>query len=76
MIEIIDDIAPRPIMLVGGGVPKPFTGSEGDHLQSYLHYAGENAELWVIPEAYHCDGPRRKTGRVCHANGRILRYSF
>jgi uncharacterized protein len=57
MIEIIADIAPRPIMLVGGGKPMPFTGSEGRHLLLYQRYAGENAELWVIPEAIHCDGP-------------------
>jgi pimeloyl-ACP methyl ester carboxylesterase len=57
MIEIIDDIAPNPIMLVGGGTPMPFTGSEGDHLKLYEQYAGDNAELWVIPEAFHCDGP-------------------
>ncbi|GAB4422048.1 MAG: alpha/beta hydrolase [Anaerolineales bacterium] len=57
MIEIIDDIAPRPIMLVGGGVSRPFIGSEAKGLQKYLHYAGENAELWVISEAFHCDGP-------------------
>lgn len=60
MIEIIDDIAPRPIMLVGGGTSMPITGSEGDHLQLYKQYAGENAELWVIPEAVHCDGPVRR----------------
>jgi pimeloyl-ACP methyl ester carboxylesterase len=60
MIEIIDDIAPRPIMLVGGGTPMPFTGSEGDHLKLYKQYAGDNAELWVIPEAIHCDGPGRR----------------
>ena len=60
MLEIIDDIAPHPIMLVGGGVSRPFTGSEGDHLTLYLEHAGKNAELWVIPEAYHCDGPLRR----------------
>ena len=60
MIEIIDDIAPRPIMLVGGGTPMPFTGSESEHLKLYKQYAGENAELWVIPEAIHCDGPLRR----------------
>lgn len=60
MIEIIDDIAPRPIVLVGGGTSMPFTGSESDHLQVYKQYAGENAELWVIPEAVHCDGPFRR----------------
>lgn len=58
MIEIIDDISPKLIMLVGGGVPKPFMGSEGDQLQKYLYHADENTEFWVIPEAYHCDGPR------------------
>ncbi len=60
MLEIIDDIAPRPIMLIGGGTPMPFTGSEGEHLKLYQQYAGENAELWVIPEAVHCDGPLRR----------------
>ncbi|MGD8403983.1 MAG: alpha/beta hydrolase [Anaerolineales bacterium] len=60
MLEIIDDIAPRPIMLVGGGTSMPFTGSEGDHLEIYKQYAGETAELWVILEAVHCDGPIRR----------------
>ena len=62
MIEIIDDIAPRPIMLVGGGQSRPLTGSEGDHLQVYLARAGANADLWVIEEATHCDGPRVRPG--------------
>lgn len=57
MVEIIGGIAPRPIMLVGGGRPRPFVGSEGDHLPFFQEHAGENAQLWVIPEAYHCDGP-------------------
>jgi len=60
MVEIIDDIAPRPIMLVGGGTPMTFIGSEGDHLRLYKQYAGDNAELWIIPEAVHCDGPVRR----------------
>jgi pimeloyl-ACP methyl ester carboxylesterase len=58
MIEIIDTIAPRPIMLVGSGVPFVFVGSEGDHLKYFAQYAGENAELWVLPDAGHCGGPR------------------
>jgi len=57
MIEIIDEIAPRPIMLVGSGIPFTFVGSEGDHLAYYAQYAGDNAELWVLPDAGHCDGP-------------------
>jgi pimeloyl-ACP methyl ester carboxylesterase len=61
MIEIIDNIAPRPIMLVGGGRPQPLIGSEGDViLPRYAHYAGSNAQTWVIPEAIHCDGPARR----------------
>lgn len=57
MIEIIDTIAPRPIMLVGSGIPFPFVGSEGEHLKYFAQYAGENAELWVLPDAGHCAGP-------------------
>jgi alpha/beta superfamily hydrolase len=60
MIEIIGDIAPRPIMLVGSGIPLPFVGSEGDHLEFYAQYAGENADLWVIPDAGHCSGPKAR----------------
>lgn len=61
MIEIIDDISPRPIMLVGGGQPQPLIGSEGEvMLPRYAHYAGSNAQTWVIPEAVHCDGPSRR----------------
>jgi fermentation-respiration switch protein FrsA (DUF1100 family) len=58
MIEIIGEIAPRPIMLVGSGISYPITGSEGDHLEFYARHAGENAELWVLPDAGHCGGPR------------------
>jgi len=61
MIEIIDNISPRPIMLVGGGQPQPLIGSEGDViLPRYAHYAGSNAQMWIIPEAIHCDGPARR----------------
>jgi dienelactone hydrolase len=60
MIEMIGEIAPRPIMLVGSGIPHPFTGSEGDHLKFYAQYAGENAELWVLPDAGHCGGPQAR----------------
>jgi pimeloyl-ACP methyl ester carboxylesterase len=58
MIEIIGNIAPRPIMLVGGGQPHWWIGSEGETMvPRYAHYAGSNAQTWVIPEATHCDGP-------------------
>lgn len=61
MIEIIGNIAPRPIMLVGGGRALSLIGSEGDTMiPRYAHYAGANAQTWIIPEATHCDGPIRR----------------
>jgi pimeloyl-ACP methyl ester carboxylesterase len=60
MIEIIDDIAPRPIMLVAGGVERPFLGNEARDAFHYAQFAGDNAEVWVIEEAYHCDGPKKR----------------
>jgi pimeloyl-ACP methyl ester carboxylesterase len=58
MIEIIDEIAPRPIMLVASGIRYSISGGEEPHLENYLQNAGENAELWVLPDAGHCRGPR------------------
>ena len=58
LIDIIGEIAPRPIMLIGGGRPMPLVGSEGERMvPRYAAYAGANAQTWVIPEAIHCDGP-------------------
>ncbi len=57
MIDIIGEIAPRPIMLVGGGTDRSYFGSEAPQVQRYAAYAGDNAQMWVIPEARHCDGP-------------------
>jgi pimeloyl-ACP methyl ester carboxylesterase len=57
MIEIIDEIAPRPIMLVGSGISTPYLGRESDHLEIYAQRAGENAELWVLSDAGHCGWP-------------------
>jgi uncharacterized protein len=57
LIDRIGQIAPRPIMLVGGGKALADFGSEASRVQNYAHYAGPNAEVWVIPEAVHCDGP-------------------
>ncbi len=57
MVDIIGEISPRPIMLVGGGVPHPLFGTEEPRVNYYASHAGENAEIWMINEAYHCDGP-------------------
>jgi pimeloyl-ACP methyl ester carboxylesterase len=60
MIDILPQIAPRPVMLVAGGSPKPYLGSEELRIRRYAQYAGANALVWIIDEAYHCDGPQRR----------------
>jgi len=57
MIDIIGRIEPRPVMLVSGGKSLPLTGSESIYLEHFVEHAGLNTQLWVIPEALHCDGP-------------------
>ncbi len=57
MVDIIGEISPRPIMLVGGGVPHPLFGTEEPRINYYASHAGDNTQTWIIPEAYHCDGP-------------------
>jgi hypothetical protein len=57
LIDRLADIAPRPIMLVGGGTVLADFGSEAPRVENYAQHAGSNAEVWVIPEAVHCDGP-------------------
>jgi pimeloyl-ACP methyl ester carboxylesterase len=57
IIHTIGKIAPRPILLIAGGVEWPLVGSEEPRLRRYARYAGSNATVWVIPEALHCDGP-------------------
>jgi len=60
MLQIIGSIAPRPIMLVGGGNPIGYYGSEARRMKHYAAYAGPNAQVWIIPEATHCDGPLQR----------------
>jgi hypothetical protein len=61
MIEQIGNIAPRPIMIVAGGQAQPLFGSEAERLiPQYTEPAGLNAQAWIIPEAFHCDGPARR----------------
>lgn len=62
LIEVIGDIAPRPLMLVGGGKERPLLGSEADlYTLRFAKIAGPNAQAWVIDEATHCDGPIQKS---------------
>lgn len=61
LTDVLPDIAPRPIMLVGGGKARPLLGSEADLFTlRYAALSGPNARAWVIPEATHCDGPRQR----------------
>ena len=60
MIDIIGTIEPRPVTLVAGGRPHPVFGPEYLHVEYFMRYAGEHTNLWVIPEATHCDGPSQR----------------
>lgn len=61
LMEELASLAPRPVMFIGGGTPRPFLGSEADlFTRRYAEKAGSNAGLWVIDEAAHCDGPQRR----------------
>ncbi|CAG0928297.1 hypothetical protein TFLX_00825 [Thermoflexales bacterium] len=57
LIDVIGNIAPRPIVLVGGGKALSDFGSEAPRVEYYAQHAGSHAEVWIIPEAVHCDGP-------------------
>jgi hypothetical protein len=59
MKETIGKISPRPLMLVAGGFPRPYFGRESRRILYIARYAGPEAEVWVIPEAVHCEGPSR-----------------
>jgi hypothetical protein len=56
VINIIRNIEPRPVMLVGGGMIQPLIGAEAMHVETFAAHAGGHTQLWVIPEATHCDG--------------------
>lgn len=57
VIEIIGEIAPRPIMLVATGQNPVFPGGEIALARHYRDAAGTNARLLEIPEAGHGGGP-------------------
>jgi pimeloyl-ACP methyl ester carboxylesterase len=57
LIDIIGNIDPRPVELVGSGIRVPLIGSEGDFMLYYATYAGRNTEVWIISDAPHCGGP-------------------
>ena len=57
LIDLIGTLEPRPIMMIAGGQPHPNYGPESWHVQYLARFAGKHTQLWIIPEAYHCDGP-------------------
>lgn len=59
IVDTIGTIEPRPVMLIAGGKPHPAFGPEYMHVEYYMNYAGKNTSLWIIPEAFHCDGPNQ-----------------
>jgi uncharacterized protein len=62
LIDVLPNIAPRPVMFVGGGRAHPLIGSEAElFTRRFTELAGPNAQAWVIPEAIHCDGPAVRT---------------
>jgi fermentation-respiration switch protein FrsA (DUF1100 family) len=56
VIDVIGDIAPRPILLIGTNIGGPPYGDEEPQVRRYAEYAGSNAEVWIIPDAAHCVG--------------------
>ncbi|MBI5952783.1 MAG: alpha/beta fold hydrolase [Chloroflexi bacterium] len=61
LVDVIGKINPRPLMLVGGGTPINFLGSEGElYAYRFAELAGPSAQAWVIPETTHCDGPTQR----------------
>ncbi|MEZ4671664.1 MAG: alpha/beta fold hydrolase [Anaerolineae bacterium] len=52
VVEVIDEIAPRPILLIAGAA-----GKELEPIRYYRERAGDKAQIWEVPGATHCDGP-------------------
>jgi pimeloyl-ACP methyl ester carboxylesterase len=59
MIDRISSIAPRQVMLVGGGKERGLWGSEAPRINRYARFAGSNAQVWIIEDAVHCEGPAK-----------------
>lgn len=57
MIDLIGGMVETPITLVAGGTPHPLFGPEAQLQQRFAAFAGKNTDVWVIEEAFHCDGP-------------------
>jgi uncharacterized protein len=60
MIDQIHLIAPRPVMLVGGGTDMGLFGTEADRVKHFAAFAGPNTQTWIIAEVVHCDGPLKQ----------------
>lgn len=57
IVDTIGTIEPRPVTLVAGAKPHSAFGPEYLHVEYFMNYAGKNTNLWIIPQAMHCDGP-------------------
>lgn len=57
LIDQLPQLAGRPVQLVSGGRAINALGPESWLTTRFLEPAGPHAELWVIEQAVHCDGP-------------------
>ncbi len=55
LTDVLPQIAPRPLLLISSG-----QGLEKVQGERFQEMAGENAQLWHIPEASHCGGPQAR----------------
>jgi uncharacterized protein len=53
VVDVIGNIAPRPIYLVAGGDHPQFDGGEIPRIRKFADAAGDNVTVWEVPEAQH-----------------------
>jgi pimeloyl-ACP methyl ester carboxylesterase len=56
LIDVVPEIAPRPLLLIGSGA----RGTEIPVTRLYAQAAGSTAQVWEIPEAGHTGGVRAR----------------
>ena len=57
LIDRLPGLAGRPLQFVAGGTAANALGAEAQLVGKYVDQAGSTADLWIIGEAVHCDGP-------------------
>jgi pimeloyl-ACP methyl ester carboxylesterase len=57
LVNQLPQLAGRPIQFVSGGTSINALGPESLLTARFLEAAGPQAQMWVITDAVHCDGP-------------------